>query len=316
MTDSAIVVYSDDIEHNPSAVETALQSLGVTYTFFADLDAFIVAVEGGEWDLVILAEDVWARFDARDYDAVLAHIEAGGAAIVHSWAIGANNAHKNHPLWEALGGTYAGWVTSPSALYWWDAGHPLFEDVPEFTDLADLGYAAYGARMTVVGGPDTALGGFTTSPSDGRAGVIVHEDDKTIYKGLGDSLNSGDVDGDSIPDAVEWWRNAIRYVLDPVVWDAPWFSASPLSGTLVTSGDQTVVFDFNAAVVDQPGEYCADLLVKNDTPYGKLRVPVTMTVTPPDLWGKVTGVVPGWAFATPTRRRWRGGMSLLRAAAG
>ncbi len=299
MADAAIIVYADDSLHTPTMIESALQALGLTYTFYGydedgnNLSAFTAEVAAGGWDLVIYAADSWALIDASDYQAVADHVNNGGMAIAQSWAIGYDAAHQNHALWTALGADYASWISSPSELYWWNAGHPLFDDVPEFTDLTDLGYTAYGASMTLLGDPDTGLGGFTTSPADGEAGVILREDGKTIYKGLTDNLNDGDLDGDSIFDAAEWWTNAIDYVLNPGAGDVPWLSESPTTGTLAPSGAQDIVVSFDAAYVEQPGNYYAQIKVDADTPYDAVVVPVTMTVTSPQSWGKLTGTVTG-----------------------
>jgi len=299
MADAAILVYADDDQHDPTYVETALQNLGLTYTFYgydasgANLDAFMAAYESGEWDMVILAEDSWGKTNGSDYDLVLSHIEAGGSAIVHSWIVGYGAAQQNHPLWAAMGASYAGWLTSPSSLYWWDDSHALFDDVPEFADLTNLGYLAYGARMNVLGDPDTGLGGFTPDPSSGNAGVIIGAGEKTIYKGLTDNLNDGDLDGDSMMDAAEWWANAVDYLLNPGAGDVPWLSESPTVGTLAAGGDKTVALNFDAGYVDQPGSYYAQIKVDSDTPYDAVVLPVTMTVTPPNSWGKLTGTVTG-----------------------
>jgi len=75
--------------------------------------------------------------------------------------------------------------------------------------------------------------------------------------------------------------------------DVPWLTETPVSGSVPAQGNVPVTLDFDAAYVDQPGEYHAELIVKNDTPYGKFSVPVTMTVVAPNSWGKLTGTVTG-----------------------
>jgi len=75
--------------------------------------------------------------------------------------------------------------------------------------------------------------------------------------------------------------------------DVPWLTEAPTAGSVAASGSTAIAVDFDAAYVGQPGEYHADLIVKNDTPYGKFSVPVTMTVTAPTSWGKLTGTVTG-----------------------
>jgi len=75
--------------------------------------------------------------------------------------------------------------------------------------------------------------------------------------------------------------------------DVPWLDETPKLGTVLADDSLDIQVDFDASVpeVDQPGDYYADLDVLNDTPYGKLTVPVTMTVVPPADWGKIEGTV-------------------------
>jgi subtilisin family serine protease len=73
----------------------------------------------------------------------------------------------------------------------------------------------------------------------------------------------------------------------------PWLSEAPISATLPVLGAQVINVTFDASVVEQPGDYLADLSIENDTPYGPLTVPVTMHVTPPATYGKLVGTVTG-----------------------
>ena len=296
-----IIVYCDDDQRSPTYVELALQAAGLTYTFYGNpgdpgpLDLFTTDVNNGGWDLVILAQDGWIYLDAREFTAVQNHIINGGAAIVYSWGIGYGATQSGHGLWAEMGAQYQSWLQSPANLYWWDASHPIFttpESVPEFTQLNNLGYLAYGAKMTLLGDPSTGLGGFTTAPADNEAGVILREDMKTLYRGLTDNLNSANLDGDGMADPEEWWINAIGFMLNPAV-DVPWLSESPISGTVAAGGNVAVQVTFDAGVpeVTQPGDYLATLRIKNDTPYGPLAIPVTMTVIPPATYGKLEGTV-------------------------
>jgi hypothetical protein len=296
-----IIVYCDDDQRAPSYVELALQAAGLTYTFYGNpgdpgpLDLFTNAVNAGGWDLVILAQDGWIYLDAREYTAVQNHIINGGSAIVYSWGIGYGPTQSAHGLWTEMGAQYVSWLQSPANLYWWEESHPIFtspESVPEFTQLNNLGYLAYGAKMALLGDPSTGLGGFTEDPADNEAGVILREDFKTLYRGLTDNLNSADQDSDGMPDPEEWWINAIGFILNPAV-DVPWLSESPISGTVASGASIPVAVTFDAGVpeVTQPGDYYATLRIKNDTPYGPLAVPVTMTVIPPDTYGKLEGTV-------------------------
>ncbi len=73
--------------------------------------------------------------------------------------------------------------------------------------------------------------------------------------------------------------------------DVPWLSEEPVSGTVAGGSSQPITITFDASAVPQPGIYHAQLRIKEDTPYSVDNVPVTMTVTAPPDWGKLTGVV-------------------------
>jgi hypothetical protein len=300
-SEAAIIVYNDDDQHPVSSVELALQELGLTYTKYGNpadpnpLDQFATEVNAGGWDLVILAQDSWLFLDAHEFTAVQNHIINGGSAMVYSWGVGYSPTQSGHGLWAEMGTQFNSWLNSPADLYWWEDSHPIFsspQSVPEFTDLNNLGYVAYGAKMTVLGDPATGLGGFSTNPAAGEGGVILREDFKTLYRGLTDNLNSADLDTDGMLDAEEWWINAVNFMLNPAV-DVDWLSVEPVSGTINAGQTIPVVvqLDAGAASVTQPGTYLATLRIKNDTPYGALQVPITMTVTPPASYGKLQGNV-------------------------
>jgi len=74
-----------------------------------------------------------------------------------------------------------------------------------------------------------------------------------------------------------------------------WLSAGPSALTLAPGASATVTVAVNAGVPDitQPGTYTAALVAQTDTPYAPQTVPVSMTVSPPKTWGKVTGTVTG-----------------------
>ena len=83
----------------------------------------------------------------------------------------------------------------------------------------------------------------------------------------------------------------------------PWLSASSPQVTVPANGSitVTVTLDGGAAGVTQPGAYNAALTLSNDTPYTTPPVGVTMHVTPPKTWGKITGTVSGMACGGTTR---------------
>jgi len=57
-----------------------------------------------------------------------------------------------------------------------------------------------------------------------------------------------------------------------------------------------VTFDAGVPAITQPGNYYAQLKIKNNTPYVVPNVPVTMTVTAPASWGKLEGTVTGLGY--------------------
>jgi hypothetical protein len=72
-----------------------------------------------------------------------------------------------------------------------------------------------------------------------------------------------------------------------------WMTASSSAATIAPGQSATVTVSLNAAEpsVTETGSYTATLELGNDTPYGTLSVPVTMTVTPPGTDGQITGTV-------------------------
>jgi hypothetical protein len=75
--------------------------------------------------------------------------------------------------------------------------------------------------------------------------------------------------------------------------DVPWLSESATSVTVAPGKSATITVTLNAAdpSIVQPGTYTAGLTLGSDTPYKLDKIPVTMKVSPPKTWGKITGVV-------------------------
>jgi hypothetical protein len=79
-----------------------------------------------------------------------------------------------------------------------------------------------------------------------------------------------------------------------------WLAATPNRARTLPAGGRmtvTVSLDAGAQGVDQPGSYTAGLSFSENTPYPYPTVPVTMTVTPPKTWGKLTGTITGTSCA-------------------
>lgn len=80
------------------------------------------------------------------------------------------------------------------------------------------------------------------------------------------------------------------------VVNIPWLTDTPSSGTLAPGQSVTVNVTLaatTAATVTQPGTYTAQFGVEHNTPYVVNPVNITMNVTPPKGWGKITGTVSG-----------------------
>ncbi len=87
-----------------------------------------------------------------------------------------------------------------------------------------------------------------------------------------------------------WWQVDDMEVFE--VDQVPWVDENPKMGTLAADGASTLVnVDFDATLVDQPGDYYANLEVYNDGPLSPIVVPVTMSVSPPATWGQVMGTI-------------------------
>jgi hypothetical protein len=80
------------------------------------------------------------------------------------------------------------------------------------------------------------------------------------------------------------------------VTDVPWLVEDQTALTIQPGHSATVTLTLSAttaAQVVQPGTYTAQLGVSANTPYTVNPVNITMTVTPPKSWGKITGTVTG-----------------------
>ncbi|MET8242706.1 carboxypeptidase regulatory-like domain-containing protein [Streptomyces sp. NPDC005245] len=76
-----------------------------------------------------------------------------------------------------------------------------------------------------------------------------------------------------------------------------WLSLDSSQFTIAPGATVSVAVSVNASVdeVTQPGDFTAQVGISTDTPYKVASVAVTMTVAPPNTWGKITGAVLGKA---------------------
>jgi subtilisin family serine protease len=87
----------------------------------------------------------------------------------------------------------------------------------------------------------------------------------------------------------------VMSVTGEVGGDVPWLEVSPTAATLAPGESVTVTVGMDSGATDenQPGTYRAGVAIGHDTPYDVPTVGVTMSVTPPNNWGKVAGTVTG-----------------------
>ncbi len=78
----------------------------------------------------------------------------------------------------------------------------------------------------------------------------------------------------------------------------PWLSEDPVTGTVDADSDLWIDVDFDASIPEtmQPGEYYGHLMIDSNAPNTVTHVPVTMTLLPPDTWGKLEGTVTGLGY--------------------
>ncbi|MBN1659653.1 MAG: carboxypeptidase regulatory-like domain-containing protein [Anaerolineae bacterium] len=295
-----ILVYADDYIHiAPNTfLDQALQALGLGYTAHYDGDwtGFEADLTGGTWDLVLVGDDNYGPPESV-FTALNNHVLGGGKLVFHGWTVAS---YASHPLWSTLGFTFISNDTDPpDPIYWWDPGHPIFttpQAVPEFTVLTSGIYGTYGQYVEPLAGLEAIAGYTTPGPDPNQAAMVVANEGRTVFKGFLDGQNSADLDGDSAFDGVELWTNLIDGIQHGFAGDVPWLSEDPISGTVPVAGHQVIDVTFDSTGVTQPGDYQATLSINNDTPYGPLQVPVTMTVVPPPTYGKLEGTVIGLGY--------------------
>ncbi len=294
-----VLIYADESYHPApnTLLDQALQSLGIAYTAHYDGDFAAFAsdlVRGGPWDLVVFQNSRY-YFDRMAFPEMLAYVQNGGALAAETVLM--SRVDTTDPLYGEMGVAYVDFYAS-EPIRWWDPSHRLFtvpDEVPEmFERNCPVGWNC-GSYMTAKAGVATAMAGYADTPSSKKAALVLRNDGRTLFKGFNNisSLRDVDADGDGLLDDLELWRNMVYGLLHGWENEAAWLTETPSAGNVPALTNTYVTLSFDASAVDQPGEYHTTLLVRNDTPYGDWHIPVTMTVTPPASWGKITGAVTG-----------------------
>jgi hypothetical protein len=274
-----VLVYVDDPFRLPDTfVDQALQRLGMTYTaYYEDWHGFEGDLATGAWDLAIVANDN-LFLETSAYDALADHVGAGGRLIFTGWAVGSA---PEHPLWEMLGVSWAGDDDVPPGdpVFWWDAGHPVFNDperVPELPPGDDVDFFIYGQRVAATTG--TALGGYTPDPAADEAALVLGPLESTLFKGFLDAPRGSDDDEDGIPDIVELYMDMTQGIIGGFASDVPWLSVTPASGRIQPDATRRIAVTVDATGL-APGRYEASVVVRtNDASHAVMRHPVSLVV--------------------------------------
>ena len=278
-----VLVYADDIFHPaPSTyVDQALQRLGMGYTAFYDANfgGFEAALAEGGWDIVIFANDNWSP-PTSTFDALDAYVAGGGKLVAHSWQVGAQ---ESHPLWARMGADFVeSDVDPPDPVHWWEPDHALFTDpetVPELLSLTGSRYGTYGQHVVALEGFE-ALGGYTEAPESNRAGLVLGNENRTLFRGFLDGQNDADLDADGTPDGLELWVNTVIGIEQGFFVDVPWLDVAPDAGTLEPGATEDLTLSIDTTGLE-PGVYSASVVIDTDAPRGgRLSVPVRLVVTP------------------------------------
>jgi len=215
-----VLVYTDDYYMEPSSryAIVALDNLGVNYTHYADdPSGFGYALTRQPWDLVIVDHDNWYAL-GNWWTELEAYVRGGGLLILSTFDIDGSSSEPT-TLWDTLGVQYVSDMPYPEPVYRWIPAHPMFTFPNNVSDLTSYieGYGDDGDHVRTTTG--TAVAGFTTSPTEGYAGIVVGNEYQTVLFSFLLCEFRYDQDADGKLDAVELWENAIVYVTMPLQHD-------------------------------------------------------------------------------------------------
>ena len=270
-----------------AAHESILSANGIPYSIINASQ--IASTDLTDYKMVIVPSVQGGAFNAV-YNANLAqfedYIDGGGLLMLDIAEQMGDTPYKaipfgstNDVMWQDYN-----WIVDPA--------HPIFAGVanPYYGNYASHSYVMDPQpddRILVTGGQTP--GGITIMiERDHGAGMLV-AGGQTFEFGWGGGQDAGLILENMIPYYYFEWTPS---------GGLPWLFEEPISGTVGADGAMTVAdITFDAAQVAQPGHYYGTLNVKSDDPVnGKIGLPVTLTITAPATWGKLTGVVSGLGY--------------------
>ncbi|WP_406456524.1 carboxypeptidase regulatory-like domain-containing protein [Streptomyces sp. NBC_00876] len=194
---------------------------------------------------------------------------------------------------NSAGELKSAYVYDPAANSW-----SALPDMPQ-TQWASASTAANGLLLVSSGVSGGALtnAGYAYDPAAGTWSSLPNADVAT-YRGGGAPgfYKVGGANAPSTPSTtVELLAGYDQTGGSDVSWlslDTPEFKLAPGASIAVTVSVKASVDE-----ITQPGDFTAEIGISANTPYPVASVPVTMTVAPPNTWGKITGTVLGTSSA-------------------
>ncbi|SEF46270.1 Kelch motif-containing protein [Actinacidiphila yanglinensis] len=185
------------------------------------------------------------------------------------------------------GSTLASTYTYTPGASGWTKG----SDLP--TDVWGASTASANGQLEVMGGivndgKDVTNQGFAYDP-DTDAWTDLPNSNSATYRG-GAACGIYKIGGSGPAGPVPVAENLPGY--DQCGSDVSWLSESTTGFDVAPGQTVAVQVTTDSSTVSQPGTFQGNLVIDTDSPYGSAQpVVVTMQVTPPKTWGKVTGTV-------------------------
>lgn len=251
---------------------------------------------------VVLTWSNYPYYDGWKMGDVLADYVAAGGKVINlmlsldpGWGLHGRFIDEDYTAFNGLG-TLFSW----DCLGEYDPSHPIMDGITDVCDVYRLGGTYLTPNSTSV-----------ASWSDGEVFVAVKDDRSIVSINMYVGLYYAWVgQGDAVV------HNAVLWLADQ---DVPWLNEIPITGTLEADTglqDVTVTFDAGVPEITQPGDYSAWLQIKSDTPYAPTRLPVKMTVTAPETYGKLEGTVQDLGYCDADPAPLEGAMVSIESATG
>ena len=196
---TSILLFADDLSV-PSAYQSALESAGRVYQLFTDESAFntIVATSSPNSTLVIV-DSISA---VHNFAPLILFVGRGGRSIVAY-----SNLDADAPLAAAFNATTVQDIFTPLPVYDW-GGSYFFSQVTSPLGLVEHSVLDDGDKLRPTAG-GVAVVGYTVSPTDGEASVVIGNSGRTILNGM--ALQNAT----NAPAAAQFALNEISYLLAP-----------------------------------------------------------------------------------------------------